>query len=418
MINENELQSVNGVIVIPQDLPLYSGLIPILVNKISGDPVITWKGAKIPAELWAQIVSFMRWTYEKYSSEAQLRLFYNEVSNTWGVAVFPQTVGTGMISKEIEPHAGRDELFKQFDSTLGWRECGTVHHHCSTSAFQSGTDKADEMQKNGLHVTLGGMGDKTEHGFHARVTFRGVMYGLVPSQWIDAEVDTTNQYSARVRTSTAVFPESWKLYLVEQPKPKPYVYTYDPKSNYTGYRHITGYGSHDDDSYYGDYGGAAYGRFHYEHKGTASGVRTDYMKQVIANFELIHDKLLQKLGFMDADTYRDYIGTLRECHSSLQSLKLLDKGGLFMEEGEIIETFLQDLWIVTQDEEVQEIIDSGRVQFSMEMVTGIYGDMLDLDPSMDSAQLRAAREANEALSVSGDCLSTTGASPDHAPVGS
>lgn len=40
----------------------------------------------------------------------------------------------------------------------GWAEAGSVHHHCSSGAFQSGTDHSDEMKASGLHITIGKIG--------------------------------------------------------------------------------------------------------------------------------------------------------------------------------------------------------------------------------------------------------------------
>ena len=44
---------------------------------------------------------------------------------------------------------------------------GTVHHHCSTSAFQSGTDEADETNREGFHFTIGNL-DKEDIDIHFR----------------------------------------------------------------------------------------------------------------------------------------------------------------------------------------------------------------------------------------------------------
>ncbi len=35
--------------------------------------------------------------------------------------------------------------------------CISAHHHCSASAFQSGTDEENERGQDGLHITVGRM---------------------------------------------------------------------------------------------------------------------------------------------------------------------------------------------------------------------------------------------------------------------
>jgi len=215
-----EYKRIGSAVVCPQDLGLYEGLLPVILEEIKEVPLIKWKGAKISAEMWNQIVSFMNWTYAEYKSESQLRLFYNQGTNEWGVGVLPQHVDTGMSSKEIGDHEGRAEVFALFPSDAGWREAGTVHHHCSSSAFQSGIDLADERDKNGLHITLGGMGNSEWHGFHARASFRKVMYDVTPAEWIDGTIDPDGVMPNRLVTAASAvpFPEFWKKYLIIKPK--------------------------------------------------------------------------------------------------------------------------------------------------------------------------------------------------------
>jgi len=222
----SELKEVDGTIVLQQDLGLYAGPIPIMIDKIE-HPILEWKGALISDTLWGQIVSFMRWTYEKYKSEAQMRLFYNEEFDIWGAGVMPQYIKTGMSSEEIADHEKREEVFNLFDVNLGWREAGTVHHHCSMSAFQSDTDLNDEKDKNGLHITLGDMNNKIAHGFHARASFRKIMYGINPADWIETTVYSDNVSSLHVGVRDDIFPNEWKDYLFEKPAPEPVKYTHN-----------------------------------------------------------------------------------------------------------------------------------------------------------------------------------------------
>jgi len=52
---------------------------------------------------------------------------------------------------------------------------GTVHHHCSASAFQSSTDEQNEWNQDGLHITVGRI-DQERHDLHCRFYLAGNGY--------------------------------------------------------------------------------------------------------------------------------------------------------------------------------------------------------------------------------------------------
>jgi len=200
------VQLVKGVPVTYQDMGLVAGNLAVMLDTLQ-EPVFEWKGERIPSYLWKQIVSFMCYTDKKYYSEAQLRLVYQPEHDWWDVVVLPQYVGTGMSSKEIADHKNREAILAQYE---GWKEWGTVHHHCAGVAFQSGTDLNDEKEKNGVHITLGHIGSEVMSA-HCRVSFRTLFYGTVLEDWVEGDEPLV--------ATTAVFPEAWKDQLFLKPKP-------------------------------------------------------------------------------------------------------------------------------------------------------------------------------------------------------
>jgi len=116
-----------------------------------------WTGPKISQQLWWEICSFFEWTYATTKSESQVRLFVNGVTQQWGAWAFPQRKGTGMTTTELPDHERWAEGALKFPGP-DWYYWGTVHHHCSMGAFQSGTDEANEKEIEGLHITVGKIG--------------------------------------------------------------------------------------------------------------------------------------------------------------------------------------------------------------------------------------------------------------------
>jgi len=137
------------------------------------EPVnIEWIENYISNELWRSIISFFRDSYEKHKSEAMIRLYYNKVTNEWAAWAYPQTT-RGMTVDEDMNSKERELQGQQFGND--WIPMGSIHHHCSSSAFQSGTDHKDEIDFPGLHITIGHI-DKEEIDVHVRFSYKGLMY--------------------------------------------------------------------------------------------------------------------------------------------------------------------------------------------------------------------------------------------------
>jgi hypothetical protein len=150
------------------DTEFFSADIAIPVEHTPG---IQWKKARISAGLWQQIVGFMIWSQQKYGEEAQLRLFYNTDSDEWQAVPYPQKP-MGMTTKELDDEPELLEKLRAPVAGTGWVNLGTVHHHCKSSAFQSGTDEADERNQPGFHITLGNL-ESDELDAHCRFSHNG-----------------------------------------------------------------------------------------------------------------------------------------------------------------------------------------------------------------------------------------------------
>lgn len=205
------------------------------ISKTTAD--YEWTGPKLDPEMWRQVLAFFRWTYDTTKSESQVRLYVNYKTKVWRAWAFPQKEGTGMTALEIDNEEAKEQR-KQFSDVEGWFYYGTVHHHCAASAFQSGTDEANERGQDGLHITVGKI-DSPQFDIHTRLYQSG--YKLVdfdmaefwdvgdPLAGIPLAVKAMLPADAAKRfiaiqmgtppPAEQEFPEIWRTNLIRPPRP-------------------------------------------------------------------------------------------------------------------------------------------------------------------------------------------------------
>ena len=260
-----ELKKIGKVPVMEQKLPLVEGELPVLPTP-GETATIRWKGAPMSKKVFRRILAFFKWSYDTHKVESQVRLFYNEDKRRWTVCVLPQWIGSAASSNESESpeHAEERNRVLADMERRGYDFAGTGHHHSSMSAFQSGTDHADEIKQPGLHFTIGKLNGNTAE-LHTRFTIRETQYddggdnegstresGLI--------FDTSSIYTQDPVTNgwlsledLPAFPESWKGRMKQRPKTWGRGTTgFDnyPLPNNSGYRYTEyGYAEYDPDSW-------------------------------------------------------------------------------------------------------------------------------------------------------------------------
>ena len=227
----NQLIISNNKVLRSVDTPLYRGYAQATdINIVTEDKVkFEWKGAKIPWKVWTDIVCFLRWTQEAFKEEAMITLFYHPENRTWAAWAFPQEPN-GMTIRLLPDVLLYKEDRKQFGA--GWIQAGSVHHHCTTSAFQSGPDTADEQDRDGVHVTLGKMTDAVLDT-HVRQVFDGIQGKTELIDWIETPPWLTG-VPDYLRSDFAAFslkavrnegfPEEWKKRIFEKEATPPFVH--------------------------------------------------------------------------------------------------------------------------------------------------------------------------------------------------
>ena len=161
------------------DNPLFTTYKQCSVQKKEPKPV--WKGAKLPWELWVQAVAWCQVTQEKFKSEALIYLFYDtsKPSSPWQLWFVPQ-ITNGMTVKANTNHANYKLERKMFPDL----QFGSLHHHCTTGAFASGTDKDDEVDRDGFHFTIGNIGSN-RHSTHFRFSLNKSVTVYPAEEWIE-----------------------------------------------------------------------------------------------------------------------------------------------------------------------------------------------------------------------------------------
>lgn len=227
-----EDKAVGARMLLEQDLGLWEGDIVFLPS--NSEPVLKWKGTPIPRKLYGDALSFFLFAYEKWSSEAVLRLMYNSKTGEWGLLCLPQIVRSGLEASEIDSRNEEQEAMAaasraEFQGD-DWSECGTIHSHCNVGASQSHTDKygkagqSGELSMTGVHITLGTI-NTSEVEVHGRVCLRNVQYDIDWSQWYEDWPESLGNERQSFHLQIpedfvhSEVPEEWKKMCIEPPAP-------------------------------------------------------------------------------------------------------------------------------------------------------------------------------------------------------
>ena len=112
---------------------------------------------KVPFKVINTIYNFLKLIYHKTKSEVAVMLWYHPTKGDWQIEVPEQTVSAGGVAY----NRGSKEARKFNDKMIkkGYILAGTVHSHARATAYHSSTDDGDELQFDGLHMTMGSFGD-------------------------------------------------------------------------------------------------------------------------------------------------------------------------------------------------------------------------------------------------------------------
>lgn len=124
---------------------------------------------KINYSVYQQFVDFAQKVYKQYKAEAVILLTLNRdipfKDQSYKIRVPKQTVSSSAIKYDI------DEEFEKGEFLVG-----SIHSHPAFNAFQSSTDKNDEINFDGLHITVGNVEGKLD--VHGRFCCMSEVYDL------------------------------------------------------------------------------------------------------------------------------------------------------------------------------------------------------------------------------------------------
>jgi PRTRC genetic system protein A len=102
---------------------------------------------KIPGIIIARAHRFFREVFQKYHAESEVMLLHNLDTGEYDLWCPTQEVSHASVEYKTD--------HEMLNVKPGFKVVGTIHSHCNFGAFHSGTDTADEENRDGIHVTIG-----------------------------------------------------------------------------------------------------------------------------------------------------------------------------------------------------------------------------------------------------------------------
>ena len=127
---------------------------------------------KIPGNIFAKVYKFTKEVYNIHKSESVTLLYYNSDSERFRVIIPKQEVSSASIKYT------KDEVMKDYNLI------GTIHSHAGFSAFHSSVDDTDEKNFDGIHITIGKLGENS-FDLSSSIVSNGNRFICEPEEYID-----------------------------------------------------------------------------------------------------------------------------------------------------------------------------------------------------------------------------------------
>jgi hypothetical protein len=141
-----------------------------------------WDDYQFPVDQFRYVMRYFQAIYDKFKTEAAVILMLNQQTKEWrtlfvlqagareGSVIYAQPAITAdnipnprdkaiieAVLEDAVAAAYQKDIYDRYNTwySEGFRIFGTIHSHCDFGAFHSGTDDADELHFDGLHITIG-----------------------------------------------------------------------------------------------------------------------------------------------------------------------------------------------------------------------------------------------------------------------
>jgi len=147
---------------------------------------------RLPYEIVQKTIVFFKRIFAKYKSEAVVLLLHD--ASGWDLYVPTQSVGAASLSYTVNA-----EDFK------GKTLAGSIHSHADFGAFHSGGDSDDEMNFDGIHITIGNVNSSLSfscsivvNGFRQMVDINDVIKDIPEVKIDDAWISRVNEFKETI----------------------------------------------------------------------------------------------------------------------------------------------------------------------------------------------------------------------------
>jgi len=169
---------------IRKNMDLIDALVPVksisVLNNVR--PYVRMKIPRINAKVFNKVVSFFKQVYRMHHSEAVVMLYLENDSKKYYIHVPPQKVSGASVDYEREV------------SFPGKTLVGTIHSHANFGAFHSGTDVGDEKGMDGIHITVGNLGEEFYHSVACSLVSNAFRVKVEPEEYINISKNETKDY--------------------------------------------------------------------------------------------------------------------------------------------------------------------------------------------------------------------------------
>ena len=230
--------------------------------------LLKWIGAPLPKDKMADVLALVK---QFPHTEVHVCLYYNMKERDWLFHVPKQKGSPAAVHYDDE----------DYTPPAGYYFTGTIHTHPNLGAFWSGTDKADQEKKTGLHVVLG-LREGVLEDYLVCLAYNGARYEQNKS--IVEMPDLDNLPEPRKDWLEMVKEDFNPVREVEAGEGcKTADYKYHPSYNWRDYYRDEEYSWLDKSSYNCDYYGPEYSWEKQQKDIKADPVNTDFLEDILTS---------------------------------------------------------------------------------------------------------------------------------------